>query len=100
MLSLKENQGNLFEDVPLLFDDLEKSQYKAYRFDYDKTVNNNYGRIEIREGWTISDPEVLCYLGGFENWKKLLTVSRIRSQCQIGHEHSCEDRYHLRYRGS
>ena len=95
VLSRKENQGNLFEDVPLLFDDLKKSQYKAYRFDYDKTVNKNHGRIEIREGWTISDPEVLCYLRGFENWKKLLTVSRIRSQRQIGQEHSCEDRYHI-----
>ena len=29
VLALKENQGNLYEDVVLLFDDLEGSQYKA-----------------------------------------------------------------------
>ena len=41
----------------ILFADLEDSQYKAYEFDYEKTVNKDHGRIEIRECWTISDPE-------------------------------------------
>lgn len=95
VLSLKENQGRLFEDVQLLFDDLEKSQYQAYAFDYHKTVNKNHGRLEIRECWTISDVEILRHLRGFENWKNLSTVSRIRAQRQIGEEKSCEDRYHI-----
>ena len=95
VLSLKENQGRLFEDVQLLFDDLEKSQYKAYSFDYAQTFNKEHGRMETRECWTISDPAVLCHLRGFENWKNLLTVSRIRSQRLIGEEHTCEDRYHI-----
>jgi len=95
VLALKDNQSHLFEDVQLLFADLEKSQYKAYAFDYDKTVNKNHGRIETRECWTISDPQVLRYLRGFENWKNLLTVSRIRSQRRIGEESSREDRYHI-----
>jgi len=95
VLALKDNQGRLFEDVQLLFADLEKSQYKAYAFDYDKTVNKNHGRIEIRECWTISNPQVLRHLRGFENWKNLLTVSRIRAQRRIGEESSSEDRYHI-----
>ena len=95
VLSLKENQGHLFEDVQRLFDDLENSQYKAYAYDYDKTVNKNHGRIEIRECWTISDPEVLRHLRGFENWKNLSTVSRIRAQRLMGDKRSCEDRYHI-----
>jgi predicted transposase YbfD/YdcC len=95
VLALKENQGNLFEDVERLFDDLEDSQYQAYEFDYDKMVNKDHGRLEIRECWTISDPEVLTYLRGFPNWKKLTTVSRIRSERRIGEEQTCEDRYHL-----
>lgn len=95
VLSLKENQGHLYEDVRLLFDDLEKSQYHAYAFDYHKTVNKNHGRLEIRECWTISDPQVLCQLRGFENWKNLFTVSRVRAQRQAGEEKSCEDRYHI-----
>jgi len=95
VLALKENQGNLYEDVVHLFDDLEGSQYKAYAFDYDKTVNKDHGRIEIRECWTISDPETLQHLRGFTNWKNLATVSRIRSVRRIGEEQSCEDRYHI-----
>ena len=95
VLALKENQGNLYADVEYLFADLEDSQYKAYAFDYEKTVNKGHGRIEIRECWTISDPEVLRHLRGFANWKNLVTVSRIRSQRWIGAEKTCEDRYHL-----
>lgn len=95
VLALKENQGNLYEDVERLFADLEDSQYKAYTYDYEKTVNKGHGRIEIRECWTISDPQVLCHLRGFEHWKSLTTVSKIRSQRWIGEEKSCQDRYQI-----
>ena len=95
VLALKDNQGQLYEDVQLLFTDLESSQYRAYTFDYTKTVEKGHGRIEIRECWTISDPEVLCHLRGFERWANLQTVSRIRAQRWIGDAKSCEDRYHL-----
>lgn len=95
VLALKGNQGNLSEDVELLFDDLENGDYKYYAYDYHKTVNKGHGRIEIRECWTISDPDILCHLRGYENWTNLTTVSRIRAQRWIGGEKSCEDRYHI-----
>jgi predicted transposase YbfD/YdcC len=94
-LGLKENQGNLYEDTQRLFTDLEDSHSTAYRFDYEKTVDKGHGRLEIRECWTISDPEILQHLRGFANWKNLLTVSRIRAQRWIGAAKSCEDRYHI-----
>jgi predicted transposase YbfD/YdcC len=95
VLALKENQGNLFEDVNLLFDDLEQSDYKAYAYDYAKTVHKGHGRIEIRQCWTISEAENLRHLRGFHNWKNLLSVSRIRSQRWLGEEKSIEDRFHI-----
>jgi len=95
VLSLKENQGHLYEDVERLFEDLEDSQGTAYAFEYEKTVNKDHGRIEIRECWTISDPEVLRHVRGFAHWKSLLTVSRIRAQRWIGEEKRCQDRYHI-----
>lgn len=95
VLALKDNQGNLFEDTQKLFADLESSQNTAYTYDYTKTVNKDHGRIEIRECWTISDPEILRYLRGYNNWTKLLTVSKIRSQRWIGEEKTCENRYHI-----
>ena len=95
VLALKGNQDNFFEDVKLLFDDLESSDYKAYAFDHHKTVNKGHGRIEIRECWTISDGEVLRHLRGSARWMKLITVSRIRSQRWVGDQKACEDRYHI-----
>jgi len=95
VLALKDNQGQLCEDAELLFHDLEESQYRAYAFDYAKTVEKGHGRIEIRECWTISDPTVLCHLRGYEKWANLQTVSRIRAQRWIGDVKSCEDRYHI-----
>ncbi len=95
VLALKENQKNLFEDVKLLFGDLEASQYQAYAHEYHKTVNKGHGRLEIRESWTISDPHTLQHLRGAENWEKLTPVSRIRAQRWVGAEKSCKDRYHL-----
>jgi predicted transposase YbfD/YdcC len=95
VLALKDNQGQLYEDVQLLFTDLEQSQYRAYACDYTKTVDKDHGRLEIRECWTISDPEVLGHLRGVERWPHLHTVSRIRAQRRIGDEISCEDRYHI-----
>jgi predicted transposase YbfD/YdcC len=94
-ISLKENQGRLYEDVVLLFKDLEKSNYTAYTFEYAQTVNQGHGRIEKRECWTISDPKVLKYLRGFEKWEKLRTVSLIRSYRWEGEKESVEDRYHI-----
>ena len=75
VLALKDNQGQLFEDVQLLFDDLENSNYKAYAYDYDKSVNKGHGRIEIRECWTISDLEILRHLRGFQRWSMMLMHS-------------------------
>ena len=95
VLALKDNQGNLFEDVKLLFDDLEKSGYKTYSFEYHKTVNKGHGRIEIRECWTISETATISYLRGYKKWEGLKTVSRIRSQRWIGEKKSCENRYHI-----
>ena len=86
VLALKDNQGQLYEDVQLLFNDLEHSQYRASAFDHVKTVEKGHGRIEIRECWTISDPTVLCHLRAYEKWANLQTVSRIRAQRWIGDE--------------
>jgi predicted transposase YbfD/YdcC len=95
VLALKDNQGQLFEDVMLLFDGLEESGYRAFPHDYARTLDEGHGRVEERECWTISDPEVLRQLRGVERWSNLITVSRIRAQRVLGGERSCEDRYHI-----
>jgi hypothetical protein len=94
-LQEKENQANLSEAEDRIFAAFEDSQHKTYEFDYDKIVDKDRRRIEIRECWTISDLEVLRHWRGFANGKNLLAVSRIRSQPWIGVQKSSEDREHI-----
>ena len=95
MRYLKENQGRLYEDVRLLFGDLESSAYHAYTYVHTRAVDKGHGRIELRESWSISEPEALCHLRGFENWTNLRAVSRIRAERRTGVDISCEDRYYI-----
>ena len=95
VLALKENQGRLYEDVVLLFDDLEASQFSAYEYDHELTVNKDHGRIEIRQCWTIADPEVLSHLRNAGEWEKLTTVAKVQAERHIGTEKTIEDRYYL-----
>lgn len=95
VLALKGNQGQLHEDVGLLFDDLEASDYKAYDYDYTKTIDKGHGRIEVRECWSISNPDLLHNLRGAAKWKSLKSVVRIRSQRRIGEKQTTENRYYI-----
>jgi len=80
LLSLKGNQGNLHKDVTFLFDDLEESQFTAFEYDYAKTVEKGHGRIETREAWTISDPDIIKHLRNSEKWSELTTIMMVKAQ--------------------
>ncbi|HMN27033.1 MAG TPA: ISAs1 family transposase [Caldilineaceae bacterium] len=95
LFSLKGNQSNLHEDVVLLFDDLEESDYSAYAYDYAKTVDKDHGRIEVRHCWTISDSALIQHLRGAERFPALRTLVRLRSERYLGDEHSVEDRHFI-----
>jgi len=95
VLALKENQPNSYEDVKLLFEDLEQSQFRAYSYDYARCVDKDHGRIEIRQCWTISDPQVLGLLRKTTEWDELGSVVKIQAERRIGSERSVEDRYYL-----
>jgi len=95
VLALKENHGNLYEDVELLFDDLEKSQFSAYQYDHEQTVNKGHGRIESRQCWTISDPDVLRLLRGTKDWKKLTSVVKVQAKRRTDQKTTIEARYYL-----
>ena len=95
LFSLKGNQSNLHEDVILLFDDLEESNYTAYTYDYDKTVDKDHGRIEVRHCWTITDPQLIGCLRGADRFPSLHTLVRIRAERYIGEKQSVEDRYYI-----
>ena len=95
VLALKENHGRLYEDVKLLFDDLEESDFRAYEYDHHRTVSKGHGRIEIRQCWTISDPELLRYLRGATEWEELRSVVKVQAERRVGQDRSVEERYYL-----
>jgi predicted transposase YbfD/YdcC len=95
VFALKGNQGLLFEDVALLFDDLEESRYTAYDYDTDRKVDKDHGRIEVRQCWTISDSSLFEHLQGAERWPALRSLIRIRSERRLADEHSIRDRYYI-----
>ena len=95
LFSLKGNQSNLHEDVVLLFDDLEESEFSAYDYDYAKTVDKDHGRIEVRHCWTIVDPKLIQHLRGADRFRALHTIVRVRSERYVGDKHSVEDRHFI-----
>ncbi len=95
VLALKENQENLYQDVKLLFADLETTHYQAYPCDYAHSFDNTHGRAEKRQCWTIADPEILQHLRGVNRWPQLGCVVQVRRTYQDGIEQKCEDRFFI-----
>jgi predicted transposase YbfD/YdcC len=62
ILAVKENQGNLYEDIHDLFAEDQQHEFRDAPYSYAKTVNKDHGRLEIRQCWTISDPEYLAQI--------------------------------------
>lgn len=95
LLAVKENQAHLYQDVQDLFAGCCEVNFQDVPHDYHKTVNKGHGRIEIRECWTLSDPEFLDYLRQRGTWKNLQTVVMVRAERRIGTTSSLETRYYI-----
>lgn len=95
LVAVKENQGQLYQDVQDLFAGCREVNFRDVPHDYHKTVNKGHGRIEIRECWTLSDPEFLDYLRQRGAWKNLQTLVMVRAERRIGHTSSQETRYYI-----
>lgn len=95
LLALKENHALLYEDVALLFEDLAQSEYTAYPYDTAKTVDGDHGRIEIRQAWTIDQPELIAALRTTEKWPQLTTFVKVQAERYLDDKHSTETRYYI-----
>ena len=92
-LALKDNQGNLYKEVKATFALAEKDAF--VQAESSRYVEKGHGRLEIREYWTISDPEILEYLNPQEQWKGLRAIGMVRAERRIDQEVSRETRYFL-----
>ena len=94
-LALKDNQGNLYEEVKATFAMAEKDGFVALQWESDRRVEKGHGRLEIREYWTIRDAEILSHLDPEKKWDGLRGIGMVRAERHIGQEMSRETRYFL-----
>lgn len=94
-LSVKENQGHLFEDIAYLFAVDQAQNFKYASLDYAKTTDSGHGRIDIRECWSTSNPEYLKMIRNVENWAALQSITMIISTRIIGEERTKHVRYYI-----
>lgn len=62
LLPVKNNHGKLYQDLEMLFTDDPKYGFQKDMHDYAKETTKGHGRIDVRECWTIADPEYLAVL--------------------------------------
>lgn len=95
LLSVKENQGHLFEEISWLFEYDQQNNFKDAAYDHAKTTNKGHGRIEIRECWSISDPEYLQSLKGASKWKGLRSIAMVTSTRITDNRTTVKNRYYI-----
>jgi predicted transposase YbfD/YdcC len=94
-LALKENQGTIYEGVIETFAMAQKDHFDHIQYEAHRTVEKGHGRIEIREYWTLTSPEILAFLDGENRWKGLRGIGMVRTERRIGPEVTQETRYYL-----
>jgi predicted transposase YbfD/YdcC len=95
VLSVKENQGHLYEDVSVLFAVDQAHNFKYASLDYHKTANKGHGRIEIRECWSTSDPAYLNLIREKENWTGLQSIVMIVGTRIVAGKETKKVRYYI-----
>jgi predicted transposase YbfD/YdcC len=94
-LALKDNQGNLYEDVQETFALARNEQFGGIPYHFWETTEKNHGRLEIRKHWLIDDETCLHYLNPDGKWKGLQAIGMVESQRSIGLDMTKETRYYL-----
>ena len=95
VLTVKENQGHLHEDIDLFFQLAHQNNFQRVDHTYDRTVNKEHGRIEIRQCWAISGEESLQFLRDHKQWKGLQAIAMVNSQRQVNGKTTIETRYYI-----
>jgi len=94
-LALKDNQGNLYDEVKATFALAEKEGFTNQPWESERLVEKGHGRLEIREYWALSDPEILAYLDPESRWKGLRGIGIVRAERRMEQQTTKETRYFL-----
>jgi len=93
VLSLKGNQGNLYQDVQQLFEWTRKIQLQEISHEFYQTVEGGHGRVEIRRHWLLERVE---HLVDGHRWAGLKRVGLVESERRLAAQApTIEQRYYL-----
>lgn len=92
ILSLKENQKTLYNDIKLYLDDIVKDKEVIKSSNYHKTVEKGHGRIEIRE-CVIS--EEIGWLHNKSDWAGLHGIGAIYCEIEENGKKSKQSHYFI-----
>jgi len=95
LLALKENQGQLYEDVRDLFQGAGEFGFEGVPYDFARTVNKSHGRLETRQCWVTTDVDCLDYLQNRQQWTKLNAVVKVTAQRETATGTSVQSRYYI-----
>jgi len=95
VLALKENQATLHEAVAFLFAAGQRDAFTGLRHDYQRTVEKNHGRLEVRQVWTVEEPHLIAYLDPASAWPAQRSVAMVVAERRSGEASSRETRYYL-----
>ena len=60
-----------------------------------KTVDGDHGRIEVREAWTLTAPELIAALRTADKWPRLAALVKVRTQRYLKDKPSVDTRYFI-----
>jgi predicted transposase YbfD/YdcC len=92
VLALKDNQGNLFEDVQQIFAQAQALKFVGIEHDFHQTLDKGHGRVEIRRCWTMGQVEFLI---DADKWVKFTSIGMIQAERRINGKIERETRYYI-----
>lgn len=93
VLSVKGNQGKLYEDLVGYFDWALKDKFKQSAYTAQESVDGDHGRIEIRRYYATSD---ISWLRNKSEWKGIRSIAMVESERTVqGEDTSLERRYYV-----
>jgi predicted transposase YbfD/YdcC len=95
VLACKANQGHFHHDLNHLFYHAHQTQFAEVAHDYHRTIEKDHGRMEIRQGWVISDPLYRRALHDHHKWPQLQSLVQVQAERRLPDKTTRDTRYYI-----
>jgi predicted transposase YbfD/YdcC len=93
LLALKENQGTLYEDVTLFFEEARACPAAGLIQGEYREVDGGHGRVEVRHCFTVGEIDWLRER--HPAWSQLSSIVQVEAERRVGEKRSREVRYYI-----